>query len=61
VNLFSTNLLLHTLKGIVEEIEQVDPNHPALVQLKRTIVEKSGELILLGSVEDERARIAGTP
>jgi len=31
------------------------------VQLKRTIVEKSGELILLGSVEDERARIAGTP
>ena len=26
MNFFSTNLLLHTLRGIIEEIESVDPN-----------------------------------
>ena len=60
MNFFSTSLLLHTLKGIVQEIEQVDPNNPALVQLRYTIAQKSDELILSGSVEDERVRIAGT-
>ena len=56
---FSTNLLLHTLRGIVEEIEQVDPNNPALVQLKHTIVQKYAELARSGTIEPERPRIQG--
>jgi hypothetical protein len=37
-------LLLHTPRGIVEEIEQVDPENPALLSLKYTIEQKSTEL-----------------
>ena len=56
---FSTSLLLHTLRGIVEEIELVDPNSPALVQLAHTIARKSAELERPGTVVDERTRIVG--
>jgi hypothetical protein len=59
MNFFSTTLLLHTLRGIVEEIERVDPNNPAMVTLKHTIAQKSAELVRSGTV-DELERIVGT-
>jgi hypothetical protein len=59
MNFFSTNLLVHTLRGIVEEIEQVDPTNPALAQLKFTIEHKAAELVRSGSLDGERARSAG--
>ena len=57
MGLFSTNLLLHTLRAIVEEIERVDPNSPALVQLRYTIEQKSAELVRSGSVDNQSERI----
>jgi hypothetical protein len=40
MGLFNTSLLIHVLEGIVEEIERVDPNSPALAQLRYTIEQK---------------------
>ena len=57
MNFFSTNLLLHSLRRIVHEIEL--QNNVALVQLKRTIAQKSAEVGRSGTIEDERARVVG--
>jgi len=59
MSLFSTNLLLHILRGIVEEIERIDPKNPALVQLQRTIGQKSAELTGWCIIDNEPAHMVG--
>jgi len=56
MSLFSTNLLLHILRGIVEDIERVDPKSPALVELRSTIEQKSAELASSGIIDNEPGR-----
>jgi hypothetical protein len=61
MNFFSTNLLLSTLRDIVEETnEQVDPKNRALVPFKHIIAKEFAELVHSGCVEYERARTVAT-
>lgn len=41
MQLFRTLLLLNTLRGIIEAIEEIDPNNAALPQLKFTAQEQN--------------------
>jgi hypothetical protein len=59
MGLFNAKLLINVLEGIVEEIERVDLNSPALAQLRYLIEQKSAEIEGAPSMDDERPLVVG--
>jgi hypothetical protein len=58
MNLFSTILLIHTLRSVIGEIDLIDPDNSALAQLRFTLNQQI-ELIAQSGRADTLAQIPG--